>query len=207
MSQEYSIYFDKRKIVLTKSVEAHFNNQLGLFTRYDTLQELSKILEFFQTNTQVQNVFISGRDLQTTLNDFLGLFRVIKASGGLVQNGKGEYLFIFRYGKWDLPKGKLEPDEKIEDAALREVSEETGISNLKLDNHLTNTYHTYRLGNSIVLKETHWFHMLYDGHEPLIPQKAEDISIAKWVSPSQMNEILRNTYDTIREVLSTAGVV
>jgi ADP-ribose pyrophosphatase YjhB (NUDIX family) len=204
MSKEYSIYFDKRKIVLTKNFESHFNNQNGLFIRFDTFQELSKILDFFQSSTEVENVFISARSVQSLLDAILSKHKVIKAAGGLVQNSKGEYLFIFRYGKWDLPKGKLELGEKIEDAAIREVSEETGISGLNLNSHIANTYHTYRLGHSFVLKETHWFHMRYDGHEPLIPQLTEDISIAKWVPTNKFDEILSNTYDTIREVLNSA---
>ncbi len=185
----------------------NFNNQSGLFTYYNSLQELSKILEFFQSVVQVENVFIYGKSVQSMLNDFRTMFRIIKASGGLVQNSNGEYLFIFRYGKWDLPKGKLEFDEKIEDAAIREVSEETGISNLLLGEHISNTYHTYKQGGSIILKETHWFNMLYNGNEPLIPQQAEDISVAKWFAANHLDEILNNTYDTIREVLIAKGIV
>lgn len=207
MPKECSIYFDKRKIVLTESIEAHFNKQLGLFTRYDTPQELSKILDFFQTTTHVQDVFISGKDLQTMLDEVSCMFRVIEAAGGLVQNSKGEFLFIFRYGKWDLPKGKLEQDEKIEDAAIREVSEETGITNIKLNDFISDAYHTYRIGNATILKKTHWFKMRYDGNEPLIPQQSEDILLAKWVPRDQLDEVLRNTYDTIREVLNRAGVI
>jgi 8-oxo-dGTP pyrophosphatase MutT (NUDIX family) len=207
MLNEVSIYFEKRKIVLTENVESHFNKQFGLFTHYSTPQELSKILEFFQTTPDVQNVFISGKDFQTMIDEFSCMFRVVEASGGLVQNSNGEYLFIFRYGKWDLPKGKLEPDEKIEDAAVREVSEETGISNIKLSDHIFDTFHTYRLGNATILKKTHWFSMRYDGTEPLIPQESEDISVAKWVSENQIKEVLKNTYDTIFEVLAKAGVV
>lgn len=183
------------------------NNQSGLFTSYNSLQELSKILEFFQSAVQVENVFISGKSIQSMLKDFCTMFQVIKASGGLVQNGKGEYLFIFRYGKWDLPKGKLELDEKIEDAAIREVSEETGISNLFLGEHISNTYHIYKQGGAIILKETNWFNMLYNGNEPLVPQKSEDISVAKWFAANHLDEILNNTYDTIREVLVAKGIV
>ena len=128
MMNDVSIYFDKRKIVLTESMESHFNKQFGLFIRYGSLQELSKILEFFQSTTQVQDVFISGRDIQTMIDEFSCMFRFIEAAGGLVQNSNGDYLIIFRYGKWDLPKGKLETNERIQDAALREVSEETGIT-------------------------------------------------------------------------------
>lgn len=207
MSNDVSIFFDKRKVVLTESIESHFNEQLGLFARYNTLQELSKILDFFQSSTHVPNVFIAGRDIQTMLDEFSCMFRFIEAAGGLVRNGKDEILVIYRYGKWDLPKGKLEPDESIEVAALREVSEETGITNIHLGDHITDTFHTYRQGNATILKKTSWFNMFYDGAERLTPQQAEDISIAKWVINSQMPEILNNTYDTIREVLSRAGNV
>jgi len=206
MSKECSIYFDKRKIVLTESIEGYFNKQLGLFTRYNTPQELSKILVFFQTSADVQDVFISGKDIQTMLDEVSCMFRVIEASGGVVQNSQGEFLFISRFGKWDLPKGKLEKNEGIEVAAIREVSEETGITNIQLMDYISDTYHTYRLGNSTILKKTHWFKMQYNGNEPLIPQQSEDILLARWVSRNQLSEVLENTYDTIREVFNRAGI-
>jgi len=135
------------------------------------------------------------------------MFRFIEAAGGLVQNSKGEYLFIFRYNKWDLPKGKLEPKEEVSAAALREVSEETGISNIKLDKYITETFHTYKIGNATILKKTSWYSMKYSGNETLIPQESEDIIEAKWVSQSQIEALMGNTYDTIRQVLSKSGVI
>ena len=186
---------------------SHFNDKFGLFASYNTPQELSKILDFFQTTTQVENVFVSGSNLQSMLDEFSCMYRLIVASGGLVENSKGELLFIFRYGKWDLPKGKLEKNEKIKDAALREVSEETGITNIKLSNHIVDTYHTYKIGNELVLKKAHWFKMIYSGDQPLIPQQSEDITMAKWFPKNHLDEIMSNTYDTIREVLNSEGVL
>jgi len=207
MAKDCSIYFDKRKIVLTENLGSHFNDKFGLFASYNTPQELSKILDFFQTTTQVENVFVSGSNLQSMLDEFSCMYRLIVASGGLVENSKGELLFIFRYGKWDLPKGKLEKNEKIKDAALREVSEETGITNIKLSNHIVDTYHTYKIGNELVLKKAHWFKMIYSGDQPLIPQQSEDITMAKWFPKNHLDEIMSNTYDTIREVLNSEGVL
>ena len=206
MSNDVSIYFDKRKIVLTENLETHFYTKDGLFVRYDSLQELSKILEFFQSTTLVQNVFISGRDIPSMIDEISCMFRFIEAAGGLVENSDGSYLFIYRYGKWDLPKGKLEKNEESDQAALREVSEETGISGAELIGHLADTYHTYRLGNATVLKKTSWYSMMYSGTEPLKPQESEDISLAKWFYRDQLEGISSNTYDTIREVLSKAKV-
>lgn len=140
------------------------------------------------------------------VDEFSCLFKFIEAAGGLVMNKKGEFLIIYRYGRWDLPKGKLEHNEKIDAAALREVSEETGITNIELGDYISDTFHTYRLGNANVLKRTHWFFMQYDGNEPLIPQQSEDITIAKWMPKNKMSEVFNNTYDTIREVLVLAGL-
>lgn len=141
------------------------------------------------------------------IDEFSCMFRFIEAAGGLVQNSKGEYLVIYRYNKWDLPKGKLEKNEEVRLAALREVSEETGISNIELLGHITDTFHTYKLGNAIVLKKTSWFSMKYVGNETLIPQESEDISIAKWLPKEQVDEITSNTYDTIRQVFSKVMVI
>jgi 8-oxo-dGTP pyrophosphatase MutT (NUDIX family) len=207
MSNDVSIFFEKRKIVLTENLEAHFKTSNGLFTRYSTIQELSKILDFFQSTTLVQDVFISGRDIATMTDEFSCMFRFIEAAGGLVHNNKGEYLVIYRYNKWDLPKGKLEKNEEVSLAALREVSEETGITNIELLGHITDTFHTYKLGNAIVLKKTSWFSMRYAGNETLVPQESEDIIEAKWVAINQIDQIADNTYDTIREVLLKAKIL
>lgn len=135
------------------------------------------------------------------------MFRFIEAAGGLVQNTNGDYLFIFRYNKWDLPKGKLEPNEVISAAALREVSEETGITKIKLGEFITDTFHTYKIGNATILKKTSWYSMTYSGNEPLVPQESEDITEVKWFSKDKIDRVSANTYDTIREVLLKAKVI
>jgi len=101
---------------------------------------------------------------------------LIRAGGGLVENEKGEVLFMFRRGKWDLPKGKLDPGETLESCALREVKEETGVSQLELIQFLLVTEHEYEERGLFILKETHWYRMKTTSHESLIPQTEEDIS-------------------------------
>lgn len=125
----------------------------------------------------------------------------IIAAGGLVRNPKNEYLFIFRKGKWDLPKGKVDKGEKIEDAAVREVQEECGISDLKIIKPLLKTYHSYVLKGKNVWKETHWFLMLTEKDEKPTPQLEEDITEAVWADEKKVLLFLENTYDTIREVV------
>src|SRR5215510_275068 len=98
----------------------------------------------------------------------------IIAAGGLVVNDRDELLMIFRRGKWDLPKGKLDKGESLKDCAIREVEEETGLKNITLGPPLIITYHTYHEGARFILKESHWYKMSVSGQQNLVPQTEED---------------------------------
>ncbi|MFS8083044.1 MAG: NUDIX hydrolase [Ginsengibacter sp.] len=128
----------------------------------------------------------------------------IIAAGGLIVNDKHELLMIFRRGKWDLPKGKLDEGESIEDCALREVKEETGLQNVKLENLLGLTFHEYfnTYTNENVIKETHWYKMHATADQPLIPQTEEDIEIIEWVDAKDVMQKLGNTYPNILEIVN-----
>lgn len=128
----------------------------------------------------------------------------IIAAGGLVFNDNEALLMIFRRGKWDLPKGKLDEGETIEQCAVREVQEETGLQNITLDNFLGTTHHEYfepRI-NSDVFKETHWFKMHAAGTQSLIPQTEEDIEQIEWVDKKDIMEKLQNTYPNIIDIIN-----
>jgi 8-oxo-dGTP pyrophosphatase MutT (NUDIX family) len=127
----------------------------------------------------------------------------IIAAGGLIFNDKQNLLMIFRRGKWDLPKGKLDKGESIEECAIREVQEETGIQNVKAEKFLGITYHKYfdKYSKQETLKETHWFKMYADGIQPLIPQTEEDIEIIEWVDKKNIREKLSNSYPNILEII------
>ena len=127
----------------------------------------------------------------------------IIAAGGLVTNEKNELLMIFRRGKWDLPKGKLDEGETIEACAVREVQEETGIRNLELENLVGTTYHEYfeKDLNEKVIKETHWFAMHVNSETTLIPQTNEDIENIIWADEKELKECLKNTYKNISEII------
>jgi 8-oxo-dGTP pyrophosphatase MutT (NUDIX family) len=127
--------------------------------------------------------------------------KIIQAGGGLVENEKGEFLFMFRRGKWDLPKGKLDSGESLESCALREVKEETGIRDLEIKQFLIVTQHTYQERGMTLIKETHWWLMKANSQQPLIPQAEEDITLLKWFGALEMPAVLGNTYPNIFEVL------
>lgn len=129
----------------------------------------------------------------------------IIAAGGLVINKKNEILFIFRRGKWDLPKGKLDEGEDIEQCAIREVEEETGLRNIILGSLIKKTYHEYfdTWLKEEVVKETWWYSMKIENEQTLIPQKEEDIEKIEWVNSIDLNNYLANTYSSIIEVIDT----
>ena len=123
---------------------------------------------------------------------------VAKAGGGLVFNANGEVLFIFRNGKWDLPKGGIEKDETIENAAMREVEEETGVSGLKITEKLQKTYHVFKRNGVFKLKITCWFKMQTNFTGATCPQEKEGISRAVWLNPSDIEVALGNSYENIK---------
>ena len=146
-------------------------------------------------------------ELEDLKKAFFKKFTFIQAAGGLVVNEKKEILIIFRRGKWDLPKGKLDKGEKLEACAVREVEEETGLQKVKLVSPLSITYHTYHEGTRSILKESHWYNMKVSGDQKLIPQIAEDIHEIKWVKPKDLQQYLNNTFPSVTDVLLLAPAI
>lgn len=129
----------------------------------------------------------------------------IIAAGGLVFNDQDELLMIFRRDKWDLPKGKLDDGETIEECAVREVIEETGLQHVLLMEKLGITLHTYQEKGEEIEKESHWFRMTAPGHQTLIPQTEEDITTIEWVNKSDISTRLQNTYANITAIIAQSG--
>ena len=130
-------------------------------------------------------------------------FTYIRAAGGLVYNDAGELLMIFRRGKWDLPKGKVEAGEDDVTAALREVKEETGVAAEVVGERRFFGYHTYGTYGTPMLKETVWFEMRALPGQQLAPQSEEDIAQAVWVPLGEVDAKLRNSYESVRDLWDT----
>lgn len=123
---------------------------------------------------------------------------VVIAAGGLVCNSKMQVLFIKRNNHWDLPKGRVEKGEEIEDAAIREVEEETGIQNLVLGDFISKTYHVFKRNKKWKLKVTYWYKMHSDYKGELIPQEEEGIEKVRWKNFQKSQKALRNTYENVK---------
>lgn len=158
----------------------------------------------------MQNVYFERERItvdDADFSEFCSHFREIPAGGGLVRNREGQYLLIRRRDIWDLPKGKQEPGENIETCAMREVEEETGLHNLTLGERICVTHHTYKLHGEKILKHTYWYQMLDEREEPLLPQREEDITEARWVEKECLPAYLEGTYPSIVEVFTSAGLL
>jgi 8-oxo-dGTP pyrophosphatase MutT (NUDIX family) len=135
---------------------------------------------------------------------FFKHFKLVQAAGGLVKNKDGEILLIFRRGKWDLPKGKLDKNETILDCAIREVKEETGLTKVKTGKAIDITYHTYTEFGKHILKESHWYMMYVKGEEILTPQVEEGITEIRWVKKDDLKSYMNNTFPAIAGLLKNA---
>ena len=148
-------------------------------------------------------VVYMSEEVKESWKSFVSRYTLIVAAGGLVKNEKDECLFIYRLGKWDLPKGKAEYDETPEETALREVEEECGLKNLKIVKELPKTFHTYKEKGKLILKKTHWFEMSIEGEQDLVPQTEEGITAVKWIPENKIKaEVLGNTYASIRGIFN-----
>ena len=124
--------------------------------------------------------------------------KVVTAAGGMVKNKDEDILFIYRNNRWDLPKGKTEKKESIQDAAIREVEEETGVEGLQITKFITRTYHVFKRKGKLRLKETHWFEMYTEYDDELIPETKEGIKKAKWKNFEKSQKALKKSYANIK---------
>ena len=131
---------------------------------------------------------------------FAGEFTAVEAAGGVVLDEAGRALMIYRNNRWDLPKGHLEPCERLADCALREVKEETGIdARHDRTEELCATLHCYNLYGKWEMKRTHWYALRYVGGQPH-PQAEEGIERAEWLTGGELEDAVRQSYPTIRQV-------
>ena len=198
------IYFDDRPLYLCDEideiVEPLIHHDDTVFIDELNTHTIKTIIHEMQLEKVKAGVFFHP-SLSELYKAFKKKFTLIMAGGGLVQNEKNEVLLIFRRGKWDLPKGKLDKGESIEDCAIREVQEETGLLNISLEGPLMTTYHTYHEGSRYILKESHWYGMKAMGDEKLIPQTEEDILEIKWVKPRDLKQYYSESFPSVVDVL------
>lgn len=192
----YQIFVNHKPIVLTTVVEKEDGFKNYLLSKV----HLGKVIRDLNT-TSLEAVRLIHKNEDKLLKKFLKLLPNVIAGGGKVYNDKGEILFIYRNDKWDLPKGKIEGKESIEETAIREVEEETGVSGLKITKPLQTTYHIFKRNGKHKIKVTYWFEMKTSFHGNLYPQENEGITKVEWLTPEQSQKALDNSYANIRDLV------
>ncbi|MCW3093503.1 MAG: hypothetical protein JWP81_4572 [Ferruginibacter sp.] len=199
------IYFDDKPVYLCDEIDSELNEILhhpdAVYIDEISGPAIKSLLHEIKKEEFHAGVLLNT-DLEKLKKAFFKNFHVIEAAGGIVQNDKKELLFIFRLGKWDLPKGKLEKGENLAECARREVEEETGIKQLTIHNKAGETYHTYNAFGKHFLKISHWYYMTCTKVQTLVPQTEEDITEIKWIGTKNMKEPLANTYASIRDIIN-----
>ena len=191
----YVIFKDQASVILTDRIDFSVRGDV-LDWSEDNLQIVVRSLE----QNQGRSFVLRGDDPPAMWSEFAGRYQVIEAAGGLVKNARNELLLIYRYDKWDLPKGKIDPGENAEEAALREVREECGLSSLQLGARVQDTYHIYEHKQKQVLKVTYWY-LMHSDQEFLKPQIEEGITELGWKSPGEVRHVFENTYPNIELLL------
>ncbi|MDZ4809560.1 MAG: NUDIX domain-containing protein [Bacteroidota bacterium] len=198
------IYFDDKPLFLCDTVDEdlqpYIHHDDAIFIDELASHTVKSMIHEMQLAKIHAGVFYHS-NLEELRKAFYKKFTIIQAAGGLVLNEKKEILMIFRRGKWDLPKGKLDKGEKLEDCAVREVEEETGLQKIKLLSPLTISFHTYHEGTKYVLKESHWYNMKVSGDQKLVPQTEEDIHAIKWVTTKEAEKLFPDCFPSVIDVI------
>ena len=193
----YRLFCNNKTLVcrnfFEQSLDADINDDVYSTQVFEnTFNRLKKWLDEGDENLEINDVD----------NDILAavikkIFRFAPAAGGLVLINNG-MAAIERNGIPDLPKGHIENNESPDEAALREVREETALSNLSIIKQLPSTFHCYLLNNQWTLKKTSWFLMKSEDEFRPKPQEEEGISKVYLLNKDNVSEFLEKTYSSIR---------
>ncbi|GAA0747574.1 MULTISPECIES: NUDIX hydrolase [Flavobacteriaceae] len=189
----YKVFVGDKPIILTTIVseETNFKNYL-----LDTVN-IGKVIKELNS-TSLEEVRLIHKNPDKLLKKFLKKLPNVVAGGGKVINEKGETLFIYRNKKWDLPKGKAEAKESIEETSIREVEEETGVKGLEIVKPLDTTYHIFKRNGKHKIKVTYWFEMKTTYSGKLEPEEKEGITKVEWLNETQRQEAMTNSYANIK---------
>ncbi|WP_136479938.1 NUDIX hydrolase [Cognatitamlana onchidii] len=192
----FKIFVGDKPIILTSKVERETNFKNYLLKTVNLPKVIRKL-----NASDLQEVRLIHKNEDKLLKKFLKKLPNVVAGGGKVFNQNGDVLFIYRNDKWDLPKGKAERNETIEETAIREVSEETGVSGLQITKPLEVTYHIFKRNGRYKIKVTYWFEMKTDFNGKLYPQENEGITKVAWLNEGEVLKALDNSYANIKQLV------
>ena len=192
----YKVFFNQKPIFLTTELVLQTDRTPVMFIKFSSPENIVKALKSKKTDC----LYLYHQKEDKLWMHFLRHFPIIEAAGGLVRHQDGRFLFIYRNDKWDLPKGRIEKNEPIRIAAVREVEEETGVDGLEIVKPLIETFHVFNRNGKYKLKKTFWFEMKTASTVTLTPQLNEGIEQAVWVLEKEIPQKFENAYENIKQV-------
>jgi ADP-ribose pyrophosphatase YjhB (NUDIX family) len=211
MNQKYKLYVNNAIIYICKNpaniVTMYMDAKEFIYIDIAENNSIKNTLSIAYNEINKSDIILFGEHPEAILKAFLQEFVVIESAGGLVINQNKQILLIYRRGSWDMPKGKIEKNEGVEAAAIREVQEETGLKNVLITSKIVfkdfdniATYHAYDYKGKRAMKVAFWY-MMKTSDENLVPQLEEDIEEAKWVYEYELQEYYTKMYPSIQDVL------
>lgn len=192
----YKVFFNQKPIFLTTELVPQTDRTPVLFIKFSSPENIIKALKSKKTDC----LYLYHQMEDKLWMHFLRHFPIVEAAGGLVRHQDARFLFIYRNDKWDLPKGRIEKNEPIRIAAVREVEEETGVDGLEIVKPLIETFHVFNRNGKYKLKKTFWFEMKTASTVTLTPQLNEGIEQAIWVFEKEIPHKFENAYENIKQV-------
>jgi ADP-ribose pyrophosphatase YjhB (NUDIX family) len=123
---------------------------------------------------------------------------VTVSAGGIVLNQQGMVLVVNQQGtSWSLPKGHIDPGEDPIEAAIREITEESGVTDLHFLSAL-GSYGRYKIGPDAGEDKNEWkvllFFLFKTGQNELKPRDPDNPH-ARWVHPDEVEALLTHPKD------------
>ena len=203
------IFFEDKPVFLcdeiTPSIHKYMHHPDAIFIDEITTPAINSLLHEI-VKPEFHAGILWNDNIEKLKKGFYKHFTPVQAAGGVVKNELDEILFIFKKGKWDLPKGKNDGSEIAKECALREVKEETGLVKVKAGKNICTTYHTYHEFGKHILKETEWFSMKATSQQNLVPQQEEGIQKIEWVNELNIPDKLKKSFPLIADVLVSSGI-
>ncbi len=203
--QKYKVFFNEKRIVFSVGSKITLSKSIADFTGNGTNKGICKWWLSFLAGEESETV-LEHANPKLLFEQFKAAFIVVKAAGGVIIH-KNKILFIYRNGIWDLPKGKIDEGETPKQAAVREVEEECGIRGHEIVKPLPSTYHIFQspyknTKGKWIFKETFWYEMQYNGEKHGVPQIEEGITEVRWFKKNELDEVLANTYENLKEIIN-----
>tara|TARA_B100000927_G_scaffold286742_1_gene278671 strand:+ start:475 stop:1080 length:606 start_codon:yes stop_codon:yes gene_type:complete len=195
----YKVFFNQKLILLTTDIMSPKEDSPFFYVKFTNKKFVVQMLK----SKKVKMLYLYHSKEDKLWYYFLNMFKLIEAAGGLVRNLKtNHFLFIFRNKKWDLPKGRINKNEEVQKAAIREVEEETGVENLSITKPLNTTYHIFKRNRKYRLKKTFWYLMETDYNGELTPEIKEGIEKAIWIEKKLIVSLKSEMYQNINLIIS-----